>query len=520
MIGRFIVIDQLGAGAGGVVVSAYDPDLDRKVALKVLRPEHVYTGSVGRARERLLREAKAVARVSHPNIITVHEVGSVEDQVFVAMEYVDGGTLRDTLSLRRRDWRQVLDLLLPAARGLAAAHASNMVHRDFKPANVLVSQASRVVVTDFGLVSTTQDPDNGEGDSHAATAPRDPSLTDTGTTLGTPAYMAPEQHRGADVDARSDQFAFCVTLFEALYGERPFGGNTLLDLMKAKESGDVSAVVRTGGSDVPSWLRQLVLRGLSADPSARYANMAELIGELESHRADRPRRGWIGLAALALVVPAAVIGYRSLTKSEPAPPSPEIASLKAELAKRDDELSRTRAELKRARTLPKVDPADLAALEVRIAELQGDLDQLDSELAKRAPVATATPERKRPGIKEADRFEMPSRRRTGPTLPATPEPHIVASVFSGLQPAIERCAGIPDLGRERTFEDWQRLMDKPIDTDVSVKLTIEPDGRASKVRVGAHRAGVRTCIALAVRRARFPVSIEGGPASYSYSLFD
>ena len=519
MIGRFIVIDQLGAGAGGVVVSAYDPDLDRKVALKVLRPEQVFSGSVGRARERLLREAKAVARITHPNIVTVHEVGSVGDQVFVAMEYVDGGTLRDTLGLRRRQWRQAIDLLLPAARGLAAAHAAGMVHRDFKPANVLVSRESRVVVTDFGLVSTHQEQDDDVPDGEPAPQLRDPSLTDTGTTLGTPAYMAPEQHRGADVDARSDQFAFCVTLFEAVYGQRPFTGNTLLDLMKAKESGDF---IRTSGNDVPSWLRNLVLRGMSSAPERRFSSMADLIGEIERHLVSRTSRGWIGLASLALIVPAAVIGYRSLTTTPQARgDDPRVGVLQAELTSVRAELTELKDELKdeTGQMTAAIDPAAVAALNTRIRELE---DQL------RATEVSPEPARPRPAkhefpisdVSKARKLELHRRKQSGPPLPETPESNIVASVFSGLRPAIERCANIPDLQLDRNYEEWKRLMDRSFDSDIRVTIKIEPDGRASKVRVAAQSTSVRSCISLSVRRARFPVSIEGGPASYSYSLIE
>lgn len=519
MIGRFIVIDQLGAGAGGIVVSAYDPDLDRKVALKVLRPEHLYSGSVGRARERLLREAKAVARVVHPNIITVHEVGSVGDQVFVAMEYVEGGTLRDTLSLRKRDWRQVLGLLVPAAKGLAAAHAAGMVHRDFKPANVLVGRDNRVVVSDFGLVSTNQDDDVPGGASEPVRRHHDPSLTDTGTTLGTPAYMAPEQHRGAAVDARSDQFAFCVTLFEALYGVRPFTGNTLLELMTAKENGDVAG---PSSNPVPAWLKQIVSRGLAPTPEGRYPSMAELIAEVEFHQRRPARRGWIGLAAVAVAIPVALLAYRSLTTQPVAIDDTELTALKAVVADKDDELKKTLRELKELRGRPKVDPTSVAALEVRVVELEAEVERLLGQLRDTA-VARPTKSKSpfaRPNLKAAASFELPDRQEVGPPLPKTPEPEIVSSVFAGLRPAISRCAGIPDLGRERSFEEWQRVMDRPLDTELNVSLTIEPNGRAREVRVKASSAGVRTCIALAVRRARFPISTDGGPARYRYSLID
>jgi len=328
--------------------------------------------------------------------------------------------------------------------------------------------------------------------------------------------MAPEQHRGADVDARSDQFAFCVTLFEALYGARPFTGNTLLDLMTAKDNGEIA---RQGG-DVPSWLKTLVLRGLEADPAKRFPSMDELIAELESHRETKPRRTWIGLVLL-LLIPLTLLGYRSLTTQTVPIPTDQIAALRAEVAERDDELKRNQDELDALRARPRVDPADVVALELRNDELQAEVERLLREMTRRSSAETdSKASRSRPGIAAARSFEMPGRESLGPDLPERPEPDIIASVFGGLRPAIAKCAGIPSLTKQRSFEEWEAIMDRPIDVDIGVTLNIEPEGRANRVRVSAHDAGVRACVSVVVRRARFPVSIKGGSGKYNFSFVD
>jgi serine/threonine-protein kinase len=305
---HFIVVDRLGAGGMGVVLAAYDPDLDRKVAIKLLRPDlfgDVATAEAARAR--LVREAQAMAKLSHPNVITVHEVGTVRGQVFVAMEFVDGSTLRRPRDDEPRAWRETLDLYLQAGRGLAAAHHAGLVHRDFKPDNVLVGRDGRVQVTDFGLVGTlargSSEPVGGD-----LPRPRDSlaELTLTGSIMGTPAYMAPEQHAGQAVDARADQFSFCVSLYEALYNARPFAGETYDKLAANVLAGTLQPAPR---ADVPLWLRRVVLRGLATDPAERFASMDELLDALAYDRRQRRRRTAFvigGFVVTALVATAAV----------------------------------------------------------------------------------------------------------------------------------------------------------------------------------------------------------------------
>jgi tetratricopeptide (TPR) repeat protein len=286
--GRYVVLDWLGAGGMGVVYAAYDPELDRKVALKVLRNDD--TGHADRvpSRDLLLREAQAMAQLAHPNVVTVFDVGSVGDRVFIAMELVDGETLSKWLRARPRTRSEILAMFLAAGNGLAAAHAAGLVHRDFKPDNVLVGKDGRVRVTDFGLARTAP---RAALDAAAGGAPQ------TGLA-GTLAYMAPEQYLRQSADARADQYSFAVALYEALYGGRPFpSARRFADGAAASQA----TVTVPPGSGVPVALRQAILRALSREPAQRYASMTELLAEL----APRPRRTRaIALAAVVAVVVA------------------------------------------------------------------------------------------------------------------------------------------------------------------------------------------------------------------------
>jgi eukaryotic-like serine/threonine-protein kinase len=292
MIGRFVVLGVLGSGGMGVVYSAYDPHLDRKVAIKLLAS--VEGQSTQDAQVRLLREAQAMARINHPNVIKVHEVGTHDDRIYLAMEFADAGTLRGWLKEAERSEREILDVFVQAGRGLAAAHAAGLVHRDFKPDNVLMSQDGGIRVTDFGLVSVADATVQQVRDS-APIVPHDGALSDqtplsqdltrTGSIMGTPTYMAPEQFRSQPTSAQTDQFAFCVALYEALYGDRPFAGNTYPALALAVCNGEL--LPAPAGSAVPAWLRRVVVRGLATEPSKRHANMDDLLVAL---RRDPQRR--------------------------------------------------------------------------------------------------------------------------------------------------------------------------------------------------------------------------------------
>jgi hypothetical protein len=302
-LGRFRLERELGAGGMGVVHAAFDPDLERRVALKVLRAV-----DNSEARERLLREARATARVEHANVVVVFEVGSASGRDYIAMELVEGETLAKWLEQERSD-HEVVQAFVAAGRGLAAAHGKDLVHRDFKPNNVLVRRDGRIVVTDFGLARGIE---RGEqlalGETLPIGAHTSSSLSDgitrTGALLGTPAYMAPEQWTGGTVGPAADQFAFCVALWEALTGERPFGGTTLEELKASVQRGADPA----RASKLPRRLRKPLLRGLAVDPAKRWPTMDALLAAIT--RAERRPRVAIALAAGAAILLAS-IGYET-----------------------------------------------------------------------------------------------------------------------------------------------------------------------------------------------------------------
>jgi tetratricopeptide (TPR) repeat protein/predicted Ser/Thr protein kinase len=311
-MGRFVLLEQIGAGAMGRVFAAYDPELDRRIALKVIRT--VDPQAMGQRRARLLREAKAMARLSHPNVLPVYDAGAVDDEVFIAMEYVDGGTLRQWLRKESRSWRDILRIFVDAGRGLAAAHQAEIVHRDFKPDNVLLGEDGRVRVVDFGLARAAASmddpfPTETEPSRLDPDALADSKLTRTGAVLGTPAYMSPEQFEGDEADARSDQFSFCVSLWEALYGRRPFRGKDvfeLVDKINARAYQEASRDARA-----PVWVRRALERGLSASPARRYPSMVELLEEL-ARDPDQRRRKVLAIAGGASLLAAGAVGYATL----------------------------------------------------------------------------------------------------------------------------------------------------------------------------------------------------------------
>ncbi len=400
VVGRYVLLNVLAEGGMGVVYAAFDAQLDRKIAIKVLRPTLTKGREAAEVQARLLREAQAMARLSHPNVVAVHDVGTFDGTVFLAMEYVEGGTLKDRLR-DNPSWRERLELMKAAGRGLAAAHAVGLVHRDFKPDNVLVGTDGRVRVTDFGiarmeaedgaapgLVSTSggtktpgptsssrnlapsgalssrssaqgpvsssrsagRGPPSSSGSRRAlvpAAAVSSPAsqgarrvevpvtrtadeptislsgsvpvdlrsgsfgtlsdpLTLTGSILGTIGYMAPEQAFGERVDARSDQFSFCSTLYVALYGEKPFADSTLNRYLQA-----LSGPIREppAGTKVPAWLRRVVLKGLSYSPADRYPSMDALLDALDRDPAIK-RREWLTVLAVAGAAALAVVGVR------------------------------------------------------------------------------------------------------------------------------------------------------------------------------------------------------------------
>jgi tetratricopeptide (TPR) repeat protein len=305
-VGRYVILYLVGAGSIGVVYAAYDPELDRKIALKLL---HTSVGSSSlpeELRARLLREARAMARVSHPNVVAVYDAGTFGDLIFVAMEFVEGMTLKRWAREEPRSRREIVAVFAAAGRGLAAAHAAGLVHRDFKPDNVLIGRDGRVCVGDFGLARP-----EAQLAEEPRPPPREPStdgqtledtltvqVTRTGALVGTPAYMAPEQLHGGKVDARADQFSFAVALYELLNGTRPFAGESLEQITQSMRQGPLRAVGRS--LSAPPRVQRVLLRALQTDPAHRYSSMADLLSHLERNRAVIWRRAALIVGALAL----------------------------------------------------------------------------------------------------------------------------------------------------------------------------------------------------------------------------
>ncbi|HWN69964.1 MAG TPA: serine/threonine-protein kinase, partial [Haliangium sp.] len=305
-IGRYSVLRELGRGGMGVTYTAYDEDLDRKVVLKLVRSDAMDE----QLQKRLRREAQALARLAHPNIVNVHDVGSHGARSFIAMELVPGKTVSAWLPADPpRPWTEVLAVFRQAGEGLRAAHAAGLVHRDIKPANIIVGDDGRVRVLDFG-VAQLDGPDEaltGVPDRHEAPWAAE-HLTKTGSLVGTPAYMAPEQLEHGIADARSDQFAFCVSLFQCLYRKLPFSGQSARARLETMRQGRIAEV--PNDSAVPHWLHGVIVRGLRFAPEDRWPSMDALLAELARDPA-RTRRRWSmgilggGIAALGVV---AVIG--------------------------------------------------------------------------------------------------------------------------------------------------------------------------------------------------------------------
>jgi serine/threonine protein kinase/tetratricopeptide (TPR) repeat protein len=322
----------------GEVYAAYDPELDRKVALKVLRANASAGVDRGEAQSRILREAQALAQLADPNVVAVYDVGTYRERVFIAMEFVDGTTLSFWRQARKRSWREVVEVYVAAGRGLAAAHRRGLVHRDFKPENVMLRHDGQVRVMDFGLARSERQPvpspslvglaparmppepqevdwDTVTRNLTPPTAPppaveASPSallspLTQVGAMMGTPAYMAPEQFAGAVADAKSDQFSFCVAFYEALYDERPFAGKNLGELEAHVAAGRVRPAPPQ--ARVPGWLRKVLLQGLRASRDERHASMEALLSSLE--RGPRRRRRLATAAGVSLIVALLGVGF-------------------------------------------------------------------------------------------------------------------------------------------------------------------------------------------------------------------
>jgi len=322
--GRYRLGAPLGTGGMGVVYAAFDTQLRRKVAVKRLR-ETASGDAAGRRRARFLREAQLLASLSHPNVLTVFDVGGIDGELYVVTELVDGWPMsRAAEAVPRLGWRRLAGLYLQAGRGLSAAHRIGVVHRDVKPENILVARSGRVLIGDFGLAGLIDARERGEG---AAGAPS--SLTETGSVLGTPAYMAPELHDGQPADALSDQFSFCVSMFESLHGRRPFAGRTAAEIAAAVRSGRPSP-----GDGVPRSIDRVIATGLSAEPRLRHRSMDDLLGALARARNRPGPRPLLAAGALGTIAVAAVaVAWLANRRASPPPPAPVAVTEPASTAK-------------------------------------------------------------------------------------------------------------------------------------------------------------------------------------------
>jgi serine/threonine protein kinase len=296
-IARFEVRGLVGVGGSAVIYSAWDAEQQRPVAIKLLRHDRSFRPD---SQARFLREAKSIARLDHPNVVRIYEVGTHEGRVFLALEYVEGRTLREWVDQDHPSVEDIIPRYLDAGRALEAAHAAGVMHRDFKPDNVLLGDDGRVRVLDFGLARSTRGTDNFQTIEAQTPGLRDalargPELTATIGFSGTPAYKPLEQHFGRPTDPRADQFAFCVSLWEAVYGVRPFVGRSASEIARAIERGQINEPSRERASAVPRQFRKVLERGLAAERDDRFGSMTELLAQIEL-----ARTGWFSRLVSAL----------------------------------------------------------------------------------------------------------------------------------------------------------------------------------------------------------------------------
>jgi serine/threonine protein kinase len=387
-VGRYLVLATLGAGGMGVVFTAYDPQLDRKVALKLLRANLGVNAK--EARTRLKREAQAIAQLNHPNVVGVYDVGTTDGgDVYIAMEFIEGDTLTGWLKKWPRTWREILDVFHQAGRGLMAAHSVGLLHRDFKPDNVLVGGDGRVRVTDFGLARSVflDDSTRGSFSTAAAQAKAHPDgsplhvdLTATGTVLGTPRYMPPEQLTGPTIDSRADQFSFCVALYEALFNAHPLKGSTSMAMLESGEK----AIQPPESKGVPSQISRAVMRGLEQERQKRFPTMAALMHELTPPPQRSPMK-FIALAAVgALLVTGATAAVITTQRPDPVQriephTDAEIRVLYVEMQKKNKLIEELQAQLGQQRIQS---GEELEAVKQQLDAALDDSKKLQDEIIK------------------------------------------------------------------------------------------------------------------------------------------
>ncbi len=481
-VGRYLVLSSIGAGGMGVVFAAYDPQLDRKVALKLLRAN--LGANAKEARTRLKREAQAIAQLNHPNVVGVYDVGTTNDgDVYIAMEFVEGDTLTTWLKRWPRTWREILEVFQQAARGLMAAHSVGLLHRDFKPDNVLVGGEGRVRVTDFGLARSLLLDDNARG-AVSESAPREGTplhvdLTATGTVLGTPRYMPPEQLTGPGIDARADQFSFCVALYEALYKTHPLPGATSVSMLEHEER----ALPPPEGSKVPASIARAVMRGLEKERSKRFPTLAALMYELAPPPKRSPVR-FIALAALGVLLvtfaTAAVMtrpGDR--THLVPTNDEPTMKFLIDEINRKDQEIKILQhALLERAQDKEEIETLR-KQLDVKQDEVRVLLDRIADLKVSRQSTAL-------------------------PTVRPVESKQVTAAIQS-VYPSIQFCLDDID-SRVDATEGAPRSRD----IDALVRLSVTPDGKGYGAKASGidYSPSVRLCIEDALARVAYPKGPE------------
>ncbi len=482
-IGRYVVLRRIGAGGMGVVFAAYDPQLDRRVALKLLR-----TGmglGEGEARARLVREAQAIAQLSHPHVVAVYDVGTAADgDVYIAMEFVEGDTLTNWLSRWERSWRDVVAMFRDAGLGLAAAHAVGLLHRDFKPDNVLVGADGRVRVTDFGLARSLV---TGSEDS-LDSLPRDltplrVTLTATGAVMGTPRYMAPEQLAGKDISAAADQFSFCVALYEAVFGVHPIVGDTAAKML---EEGARMRPPPEGRSRAPTALITVLARGLDPVPARRFPSMSALLAEIE-HAIRPPRRRYVAIAGAAALV---LGGAAAATVLARRPPPQQLDPRVVEQLR--DEITTLRKEKE--------------ALVVQIQDAARDRARVET-LVEEVAVRTER-------IKQLEQeLEVVAARLPPPPRPAKPPPTVPGltrrQIKDGVSPIVASVEGCFREWADRTAADGAALTVRVrvaetghvLDAEVSAVRLLDP---AAVAPGPADLLVLRTCAEAAARRIALP----------------
>jgi serine/threonine protein kinase len=379
LVGRYTLLRCIGHGGMGIVYAARDEELGREVAIKLLRAEIAREDD-----QRLAQEARALARLSHPNVVCVFDVGVHEGQRFIAMEYVVGDNLRRWLGAPRT-LRELLQVFVAAGRGLHAAHTVGLVHRDFKPDNVLVGDDGRPRVLDFGLAR----PPDAPGPARPPTMPTDldplgTALSSAGQVIGTPAYMSPEQYLGEPADARSDQFSFAVALYHAVYGERPFGGDDPQALALSIVRGRLRPIAPRYA--VPEWLDQLLERALRVDPAQRFASMDALVAVIQARLElgpDVELDAWQTRAMSnepsganqpsGLMSPQALLSTGALAPQLPVPLDDRSAALASPAETRDDGMITS---LSTRRVLP------TAITEAALTRITRELDRLEGARGK------------------------------------------------------------------------------------------------------------------------------------------